>query len=242
MHEKNFFNNPNLVSLWTGKLILLFDPLSQFWLPIILKRIMKIIAIGRNYAAHIEELKNEKPSSPVVFLKPETAVLKNNEPFYHPDFSEDIHHEVELVLKISKNGKYIKKAFAHQYYEEIGIGIDFTARDLQQRCKEKGLPWEIAKAFNGSAPIGGFLPKSSFADLQDINFHLNINGELRQRGNTSLMLFDFGVIIEYVSQFFTLKKGDLIFTGTPAGVGKVNIGDKLEAFIEDQKLLEFEVK
>jgi len=203
---------------------------------------MKIIAIGRNYAAHIEELKNEKPSLPVVFLKPETAVLKNNEPFYHPDFSENIHHEVELVLKISKNGKYIKKAFAHQYYEEIGIGIDFTARDLQQHCKEKGLPWEIAKAFNGSAPIGQFLPKSQFPDLQNINFHLNVNGELRQKGNTSLMLYDFGVIIEYVSQFFTLKKGDLIYTGTPAGVSKVNIGDRLEAFIEDQKLLEFDVK
>ena len=203
---------------------------------------MKIIAIGRNYAAHIEELKNEKPSSPVVFLKPETAVLKDGQPFYHPDFSDNIHHEVELVLKISREGKYIKKEFADKYYEEIGIGIDFTARDLQQKCKEKGLPWEIAKAFNHSAPIGGFLPKSNFKDLHDINFHLNINGDLRQKGNTSLMLYDFGVIIEYVSQFFTLKKGDLIFTGTPEGVGKVNIGDKLQAFIENQKLLEFEVK
>ncbi|MEX2594146.1 MAG: fumarylacetoacetate hydrolase family protein [Anditalea sp.] len=203
---------------------------------------MKIIAIGRNYAGHIEELKNEKPSSPVVFLKPETAVLKNNLPFYHPDFSENIHHEVELVLKVSREGKYIKKEFADRYFKEIGIGIDFTARDLQQQCKEKGLPWEIAKAFNHSAPVGEFLPISDFKDFQNINFHLNINGELRQKGNTSLMLYDFGVIIEYVSRFFMLKKGDLIFTGTPAGVGKVNIGDKLEAYIEDKKLLEFEVK
>lgn len=203
---------------------------------------MKIIAIGRNYAAHIEELKNEKPSSPVVFLKPDTALLKDNQPFYHPDFSENIHHEVELVLKISREGKYIQKEFADRYFEEIGIGIDFTARDLQQQCKEKGLPWEIAKAFNHSAPIGGFIQKSEFKDLKNINFHLNINGQLRQKGNSSLMIYDFGVIIEYVSRFFTLKKGDLIFTGTPAGVAKVNIGDKLEAYIENQKLLEFEVK
>ncbi len=203
---------------------------------------MKIIAIGRNYAEHIEELKNESPTAPVVFLKPDTAVLKNNAPFFHPDFSENIHHEVELVLKINKEGKYIKKEFAHRYFEEIGIGIDFTARDLQDQCKAKGLPWEIAKAFNGSAPVGEFLPVSEFKDFNDINFHLLINGELRQKGNTSMMLFDFGVIIEYVSQFFTLKKGDLIFTGTPAGVGKVNIGDRLEAFIEGQKLLDFEVK
>ncbi len=203
---------------------------------------MKIIAIGRNYAAHIEELKNEIPSSPVVFLKPETALLQNNQPFYHPDFSENIHHEVELVLKISKQGKNIKKEFAGKYFDEIGIGIDFTARDLQQQCKEKGLPWEIAKAFNHSAPIGEFLPKNNFPDLQKINFRLEINGELRQKGNTSLLLYDFGVIIEYVSRFFTLKKGDMIFTGTPQGVGKVNIGDRLTAFIEDKKLLEFEVK
>lgn len=203
---------------------------------------MKIIAIGRNYAEHIEELKNERPSAPVVFLKPDTALLKNNLPFFHPDFSENIHHEVELVLKISKEGKHIQKKFADRYFEEIGIGIDFTARDLQDKCKAKGLPWEIAKAFNGSAPIGEFLPVSHFKDLNDINFHLLINGQEKQKGNTSMMLFDFATIIEYVSQFFTLKKGDLIFTGTPAGVGKVNIGDRLEAFIEDQKLLDFEVK
>ncbi|GAB2629959.1 fumarylacetoacetate hydrolase family protein [Belliella aquatica] len=203
---------------------------------------MKIIAIGRNYAEHIEELNNERPSAPVVFMKPDTAVLKNNMPFFHPDFSQNIHHEVELVLKINKEGKYIKKKFAHRYFDEIGIGIDFTARDLQDQCKSKGLPWEIAKGFNGSAPVGQFLSVSEFKDFNDINFHLLINGEQRQKGNTSMMLFDFGVIIEYVSQFFTLKKGDLIFTGTPAGVGKVNIGDRLEAFIEDQKLLDFEIK
>ncbi len=203
---------------------------------------MKIIAIGRNYAAHIEELKNEKPSSPVVFLKPDTALLKNNAPFYHPDFSQNIHHEVELVLKVSKEGKYIQPQFAHRYFEEIGIGIDFTARDLQDQCKAKGLPWEIAKAFNGSAPIGEFLPVSSFQDLKNIDFHLLINQELRQKGNTSMMLYDFATIIAYVSQFFTLKKGDLIFTGTPAGVGKVSVGDRLEAFIGEQKLLDFEIK
>ena len=203
---------------------------------------MKIIAIGRNYAAHIEELKNEKPSSPVVFLKPDTALLKYNAPFYHPDFSQNIHHEVELVLKVSKEGKYIQPQFAHRYFEEIGIGIDFTARDLQDQCKAKGLPWEISKAFNGSAPIGEFLPVNTFQDLKDIDFHLLINQELRQKGNTSMMLYDFSTIIAYVSQFFTLKKGDLIFTGTPAGVGKVSVGDRLEAFIGEQKLLDFEIK
>ncbi|MBS9523287.1 fumarylacetoacetate hydrolase family protein [Litoribacter alkaliphilus] len=203
---------------------------------------MKVIAIGRNYAEHIAELENERPAEPVVFLKPDTAVLKKNMPFYHPDFSSNIHHEVELVLKINKEGKYIKKEFAHRYFDEIGIGIDFTARDLQQKCKEKGLPWEIAKAFNGSAPIGEFLPIADFKDLNNINFHLAINGEEKQKGNTNMMLFDFGAIIEYVSQFFTLKKGDLIFTGTPAGVSKISIGDRLEAYIEDKKLLDFEIK
>lgn len=203
---------------------------------------MKIICIGRNYAAHIEELKNETPGNPVVFLKPDTALLKNGVSFFYPDFSKNIHHEAELVLKISKEGKYIQKQFAHRYFEEIGMGIDFTARDLQDQCKAKGLPWEIAKAFNGSAPIGDFMPVSDFSDLKDIDFHLTINGEPRQKGNTSLMLFDFGTIIEYVSQFFTLKKGDLIYTGTPAGVGPVQVGDHLEGYIGTQKLLDFEVK
>ena len=203
---------------------------------------MKIICIGRNYAAHIEELQNEKPGKPVVFLKPDTALLKGGAPFFHPDFSENIHHEVELVLKISKEGKYIQPQFAHRYFEEIGLGIDFTARDLQDQCKAKGLPWEIAKAFNGSAPIGDFKPVADFADLKDIDFHLEINGELKQKGNTSMMLFDFATIISYVSQFFTLKKGDLIYTGTPAGVGPVKIGDHLVGFIGNEKMLDFEVK
>jgi 2-keto-4-pentenoate hydratase/2-oxohepta-3-ene-1,7-dioic acid hydratase in catechol pathway len=203
---------------------------------------MKIICIGRNYAAHIEELKNEKPGKPVVFLKPDTALLKAGAPFFYPDFSENIHHEVELVLKISKEGKYIQPQFAHRYFDEIGLGIDFTARDLQDQCKAKGLPWEIAKAFNGSAPIGDFKPVSFFADLQDIDFHLEINGEIKQKGNTSLMLFDFATIISYVSQFFTLKKGDLIYTGTPAGVGPVKVGDRLTGFIGTDKMLDFEVK
>lgn len=203
---------------------------------------MKIICIGRNYAAHIEELKNETPGDPVVFLKPDTALLKNGMPFFYPDFSKDIHHEAELVLKVSKEGKYIQRKFAHRYFEEIGLGIDFTARDLQAQCKAKGLPWEIAKGFNGAAPIGSFRPVNDFEDLGDIDFHLDVNGETRQKGNTSLMLFDFGTIIEYVSQFFTLKKGDLIYTGTPAGVGPVQVGDKLEGFIGTEKLLDFEVK
>ncbi len=203
---------------------------------------MKIICIGRNYAAHIEELKNETPGNPVVFLKPDTALLKNGNPFYYPDFSTNIHHEAELVLKISKEGKNIQKKFANRYFDEIGLGIDFTARDLQDQCKAKGLPWEIAKGFNGSAPIGDFTSVAEFDDLKNIDFHLTINGELKQIGNTSLMLFDFGTIIEYVSRFFTLKKGDLIYTGTPAGVGPVAVGDRLEGFISTKKMLDFEVK
>ena len=203
---------------------------------------MKIICIGRNYAAHIEELKNEKPGQPVVFLKPDTALIKGEAPFYYPDFSTNIHHEIELVLKISKEGKYIQPQFAHRYFEEIGLGIDFTARDLQDQCKAKGLPWEIAKAFNGSAPIGNFKPVSEFNDLNNIDFHLEINGEVKQKGNTSLMLFDFATIISYVSQFFTLKKGDLIYTGTPAGVGPVQTGDQLIGFIGNEKMLHVEVK
>lgn len=203
---------------------------------------MKIIAIGRNYAAHIEELKNERPSEPVIFTKPDTAILKNNEPFYYPEYSKDIHHEVEILLRIKKEGKYIQESFASDYYDEIGLGIDFTARDLQQKAKEKGLPWAIAKGFNGSAPISAFFPKNTFGDLQNLDFSLHVNGETKQEGNTSLMLYSFDYIIHYVSQFFTLKTGDIIFTGTPAGVGPVQIGDHLEGFIKDQKLLDFEVK
>ncbi|MEA5457551.1 fumarylacetoacetate hydrolase family protein [Arcicella sp. LKC2W] len=203
---------------------------------------MKILCIGRNYADHIAELNNERPSEPVIFLKPDTAIIKDNEPFYHPDFSNDIHHEVELVLKINKIGKNIEAKFAHKYYDEIGIGIDFTARDVQARLKEKGLPWEKAKAFNGSAPISNFVQKSKFEDLKKLNFHLEINGETRQQGNTEMMLWNFDEIIAEISKYFTLKTGDLIFTGTPSGVGAVKIGDKLTAFIEDTEMLSFEVK
>jgi 2-keto-4-pentenoate hydratase/2-oxohepta-3-ene-1,7-dioic acid hydratase in catechol pathway len=203
---------------------------------------MKIICIGRNYAAHIEELKNEKPGQPVVFLKPDTALLKGGAPFFYPDFSTNIHHEIELVLKISKEGKYIQPQFAHRYFEEIGLGIDFTARDLQDQCKAKGLPWEIAKAFNGSAPIGEFKPVAELGDLKNLDFHLEINGEVRQKGNTGLMLFNFATIIAYVSQFFTLKKGDLIYTGTPAGVGPVQPGDQLTGFLGSEKLLHVAIK
>jgi 2-keto-4-pentenoate hydratase/2-oxohepta-3-ene-1,7-dioic acid hydratase in catechol pathway len=203
---------------------------------------MKILAIGRNYADHIKELQNERPDEPVIFSKPDTALLKNNAPFYYPSFSKDIHYEVEILVKIEKEGKNIEEKFAHKYYNEIGIGVDFTARDLQQKCKEKGLPWEIAKAFNGSAPVSEFFPKTEIADLHNLNFSLQVNGELRQSGNTSLMLFSFDYIIAYLSRFFTLKKGDIIFTGTPKGVGPVKMGDTLDAFIEDKKLLSFEVK
>lgn len=203
---------------------------------------MKILCIGRNYAEHIAELNNERPTEPVIFMKPDTAILKDNEAFYMPDFSNDVHYEVEIVLKINKMGKNIEAKFAHKYYEEIGIGIDFTARDVQARLKEKGLPWEKAKAFNGSAPISTFVPKSNFEDLKNLNFHLEINNETRQLGNTSMMLWDFNEIIAEISNYFTLKTGDLIFTGTPSGVGKVAIGDKLTAFIEGKEMLSFEIK
>lgn len=204
---------------------------------------MRIFAIGRNYAEHIKELNNERPDEPVIFTKPDTAILRNNSPFYYPEFSKDVHHEVELVLRISKDGKNIEEKFAHKYYDAIGVGIDFTARDLQQKAKDKGLPWDIAKGFNGSAPISDkFLPVGNFKDLKNINFKLEVNGQPKQQGNTSLMLFSFDFIIAYLSKFFTLKTGDLIFTGTPKGVGPVAAGDKLSAYIEDEKLLEFEVK
>ncbi|HEY1041047.1 MAG TPA: fumarylacetoacetate hydrolase family protein [Bacteroidia bacterium] len=203
---------------------------------------MKIICIGRNYLEHAKELKNEIPTEPVFFMKPDTALLKDNEPFYYPEHTKDLHHEVELVLKISKAGKHIEEKFAHKYYEEIGIGIDFTARDVQNKCKEKGLPWEKAKAFDGSAPLGKFVSKSKFANEADINFHLHVNDELRQKGNTKDLLFSFDKIISYVSQFVTLKTGDLIYTGTPEGVAAVKVGDKLSCFLEGENLLEFDVK
>ncbi len=202
---------------------------------------MKIFGIGRNYAAHIEELNNERPDEPIIFTKPETALLTRNRPFYYPGFSKDIHFEVEILIKISKVGKNIDEKFAHTYYDEIGIGIDLTARDLQTKAKEKGLPWTIAKGFNDSAPLSTFVPKKDF-DLGNLNFSLTQNGEIKQKGNTSLMLFSFDYMISYLSKFFLLKKGDIIFTGTPKGVGPIAIGDSLECFIEDKKMLHVDIK
>lgn len=203
---------------------------------------MKIICIGRNYAEHAKEMNAAVPTEPVFFLKPDTAIIKDNQPFYYPDFSKEIHHEVELVLKINKPGKNIDVKFANKYYDEIGIGIDFTARDIQAKCKEKGLPWEKAKAFDGSAPIGKFIDKKKIADVNNINFNLKINENTVQVGNTKDLLFSFDAVISYVSKFITLKTGDLIYTGTPDGVGPVKIGDKLEASIENEPLLTFEIK
>lgn len=202
---------------------------------------MKIFGIGRNYAAHIEELNNERPDEPVLFLMPDTCLLLKNRPFYYPSFSNDIHHEVEIVLKISKVGKNIDEKFAPSYYNEIGLGIDFTARDLQQKAKEKGLPWSIAKGFNDASPLSTFVAKENF-NLDKLKFSLTIDGKTKQEGDTSLMLFSFDYIISYISKYFMLKKGDLIFTGTPSGVGPVNIGNILEAFLENKKMLHVEIR
>jgi 2-keto-4-pentenoate hydratase/2-oxohepta-3-ene-1,7-dioic acid hydratase in catechol pathway len=203
---------------------------------------MKIICIGRNYANHIAELQNERPDEPVIFLKPDSAVLPDKAPFVIPEFSSDIHHEIEVIVKINKLGKYIDSKFAHKYYDEIGLGIDFTARDLQSKLKEKGLPWEKAKAFDGSAIIGDFLPKNEFSSTENITFELTNNGQIVQKGNTAQMLWKIDEIIAYVSQFFTLKKGDIIFTGTPEGVAKVSPNDVLEGFIENKKVLRLQIK
>jgi 2-keto-4-pentenoate hydratase/2-oxohepta-3-ene-1,7-dioic acid hydratase in catechol pathway len=203
---------------------------------------MKIICIGRNYANHIAELQNERPDEPVIFLKPDSAVLPDKAPFVIPDFSSDIHHEIEVIVKINKLGKYIDPKFAHKYYDEIGLGIDFTARDVQNKLKEKGLPWEKAKAFDGSAIIGDFLPKNEFSSTENITFELTNNGQTVQKGNTANMLWKIDEIIAYVSQFFTLKKGDIIFTGTPEGVAKVAPNDILEGFIENKKVLRLQIK
>jgi 2-keto-4-pentenoate hydratase/2-oxohepta-3-ene-1,7-dioic acid hydratase in catechol pathway len=203
---------------------------------------MKIICIGRNYREHARELNNPIPESPIFFLKPDTALVKNNNPVYYPEHTNDLHYEAEMVIKICKKGKHINEKFAHTYYQELAIGIDFTARDVQASCKQKGLPWEIAKAFDQSAPISGFIDKESFSNLREIEFQLNVNREVRQIGNTKDMMFSFNRIISYVSKFMTLKEGDLIFTGTPAGVGPTFIGDHYEAFIEGNKMLEFDLK
>ena len=203
---------------------------------------MKIICIGRNYADHITELENERPSAPVVFLKPDTSVLLKKQPFFIPQFSNQVQHEVELLIKITKVGKHIDKKFAHKYYDDIGLGIDFTARDLQQQLKQKGLPWEKAKAFDGSAVIGKFVSKNQFESLDTISFSLKKNDQVVQQGNSSQMLWKFDELIEYISKYFTLKIGDVIFTGTPAGVATVNPDDVLAGFIADEEFFKIKIK
>ena len=203
---------------------------------------MKIICIGRNYAEHAKELKNDVPAEPVVFFKPDCAILRNNQPFFIPSFSKNLHYEVEIVFKICKVGKTISKKFAHRYYDQMGVGIDFTARDLQEHCRTKGLPWEISKAFDSSAAISRFKQKTDYKNINDLTFSLLKNGELVQKGNTSDMIFHIDTIIEYISRFVTLKTGDLIYTGTPSGVGPVKIGDHLQAYIEDQKMMDFQIR
>lgn len=203
---------------------------------------MKIICIGRNYIDHAKELNNPVPDKPVFFLKPDSALVINNRPFFYPDFSNEIHHEIEIVLKINRLGRSIAEEFASRYFNEIGLGVDFTARDLQDECKKKGLPWEIAKGFDYSAPISKFLPVDQFDDILNLEFRLDLNGKTVQHGNTSDMIFNFDKIIAYVSRFMTLKTGDLIYTGTPSGVGPVKIGDRIEGFVGSVKMLNFLVK
>lgn len=203
---------------------------------------MKIICIGRNYVDHIKELANERPKNPVVFIKPDSAVLPKEQDFYIPEFSSEIHYEIEVLVKIKKVGKHINEKFAHTYYDEIGLGLDFTARDLQSKLKEKGLPWEISKGFDGSAVIGKWVDKKKFKDLHKLNFSLSKNGTIVQKGNTALMLWNIDSLISYVSKFFMLKKGDIIFTGTPAGVGKISANDYLSAMLESEELLTVKIK
>lgn len=203
---------------------------------------MKIIAIGRNYIDHAKELNNPVPTEPVIFMKPDTAILRDNKDFYYPEFSKDIHFECELVVRICNEGKHVTPKFAYKYYDAIGLGIDFTARDLQSVQKSKGLPWEIAKAFDHSAVISDLIPKEEFADSNNINFSLHKNGEIVQSGNTKDMIFDVESLIVYISKYITLRKGDLIYTGTPAGVGPVQIGDKLEGFIENKAMFTTQIK
>ena len=203
---------------------------------------MKLICIGRNYTAHIEELENERPKDPVVFIKADSAVLPKEQDFYLPPFSNNVHHEVELLVKITKVGKHIAKEFAHKYYDEVSLGIDFTARDVQDELKSKGLPWEKAKSFDGSAVIGKWVSKSNYKDLNDLNFSLKRNNEVVQSASSELMLWKIDELISYVSQFFTLKKGDIIFSGTPSGVGKVEAGDVLEGFVENEPFFKVGVR
>lgn len=204
---------------------------------------MKIICIGRNYVAHARELNNEVPAEPVFFMKPDSSLLRNNDPFYIPDWTKEVHHEIELVIRINRLGKNIQERYAHRYYNEIGLGIDFTARDVQDELKKKGLPWEKAKAFDNAAVISNrFIPVSDLPDQNSINFQLNINENTVQSGNSNLMIFNFNEIIAHVSKYITLKIGDLIYTGTPAGVGPVKINDQLEGYLEKIKLLDFKIK
>lgn len=225
-----FFLKPNYSSLFS-----LFYALLPF-------KNMKLICIGRNYTDHINELANERPEEPVVFIKPDSAILPMEQDFYIPEFSNDVHYEVEVLVKIKKVGKHIDKKFAHTYYDEVGLGIDFTAHDLQSKLKEKGLPWEKAKGFDGAAVIGKWLPKTDFKDINDLNFSLLKNGQEVQTGNTKLMLWEIDEIVSYVSRFFTLKKGDIIFTGTPSGVGRIATNDYLSGVLEGQEFFHVKVK
>lgn len=203
---------------------------------------MKILCIGRNYSEHAKELNNDVPDEPIIFMKPKNALLLPEKPVYYPEFTDDLQFECEVVVKINKNGKYIQERFARKYYSDISVGLDFTARDLQQKLKKKGLPWEIAKAFDSSAAVGKFLPITDDMDIENLDFELKLNGNTVQKGNTSDMIFKINTIIEYISRFFTLNIGDMIFTGTPAGVGPVNVYDKLEGYLQGQKLLDVDIR
>lgn len=203
---------------------------------------MKIICIGRNYSEHVKEMSSSMPGDPIFFLKPSSALVRGNKPFFHPSFSQDVHHEIEMVFRFGKLGKSIDPKYALSYIDGVGIGVDFTARDLQSQCKSKGLPWEIAKAFDGSAPVSDFLPISDFQDLDNISFHLLKNGQQVQSGNTSDMIFKLPQLISYVSRFMTIRTGDLLFTGTPSGVGPVAIGDVLEGYLEGKLMLRVPIK
>lgn len=203
---------------------------------------MKILCIGRNYSEHAKELNNDVPDEPVIFMKPKNALLLPDKPVYYPEFTDDLQYECEVVVKINKNGKYIQERFARKYYSDISVGLDFTARDLQQKLKTKGLPWEIAKSFDSSAAVGKFVPITDDMNVDNLDFELKLNGNIVQKGNTSDMIFKINAIIEYISRFFTLNIGDLIFTGTPAGVGPVNVYDKLEGYLQEQKLLDVDIR
>lgn len=203
---------------------------------------MKIFAIGQNYIEHNKEMNSANPAEPIVFMKADTAALRDNKPFFLPDFSKEIHYETELIIKFNRIGRNISPRFAHRYYDEIGLGVDFTARDLQKRLKQEGKPWEISKAFDNSAVIGSFIPKEVIADIQNIDFHLDLNGNIVQQGNSKDMIFPVSELIAYISKFFTIKIGDILYTGTPVGVGKVSIGDRLQGYVFDKKMFDFQVK